>query len=469
MKTRFCPSPTGYLHLGNVRTALFSALLAMHEKGCFLLRIEDTDKTRSEEQFTKALIADLQWLDLHWQEGVEVGGDCGPYYQSQRQKMYDDFYHQLLAKKIAYPCFCTEEQLKLQRALQQKLGKPPRYAGTCKQLTEKEIAEKKAAGLKPVLRFALPENETIVFQDQVRGEQRFNTSDLGDFIIQRADGTAPFMYCNVIDDALMGITDVLRGEDHLTNTPRQIAILKALNLSVPSYGHIALIVGNDNSPLSKRHGSRSLRVLREEGFLPMAIVNYLARLGHYYGHDQFLSLTQLAQEFKIESLAKSPAKYNEQQLLFWQTQAVMQLSDTAFWKWVGDDIKNIVPRDKEAAFIAAIKPNVQFPKEVKNWAEGLFGELPEWNVEQQAIIQKAGKDYFSQAVIALEKFGVDAEKITAHLKENCGVKGKELFLPLRIALTGYEHGPDLRLLFSLMHIQTMKRRFERCSECVRAC
>lgn len=461
VKTRFCPSPTGYIHLGNVRTALFSALLAKHLKGCFLLRIEDTDKARSDEIFTHALIEDLRWLGLHWDEGVEVGGQLGPYQQSNRQPIYNDYYERLITIKKAYPCFCTEAQLSLQRTLQQKSGKPPRYSGACQRLTEADIQSKIAMGLVPTLRFRLPENETITFVDMVRGEQRFDSNDLGDFVIRRADGTAPFMYGNAIDDALMGVTHVLRGEDHLTNTPRQIAILQALGLPVPSYGHIALIVGADGSPLSKRHGSRSLRLLREEGFLPLAIVNYLSRLGHYYGHDQFLSIDELADQFKVESLAKSPAKYNEKQLLFWQTQTVAQLSDQAFWEWVGPSIQSIVPEDKQQSFVTIIKPNVQFPAEVKQWAEALFAELPEWSAEQEAVIQSAGKEYFSEALIALETYGADAEKITNHLKEKVGVKGKALFMPLRIALTGHEHGPDLGVLFSLISPKTMKRRFER--------
>src|SRR3990167_2979101 len=448
IKTRFCPSPTGYIHLGNVRTALFSALLAKHLKGCFLLRIEDTDKARSDEVFTHALIEDLRWLGLHWDEGVEVGGEFGPYHQSHRQNIYDDYYERLIAMKMAYPCFCTEAQLSLHRTLQQKSGKPPRYSGACRRLSETEIQNKIAMGIKPTLRFQLLENETITFEDLVRGEQRFNSNDLGDFEIRRADGTAPFMYGNAIDDALMGVTHVLRGEDHVANTPRQIAILKALSLPVPKYGHIALIVGPDGSPLSKRHGSRSLRALREEGFLPLAILNYLSRLGHYFGHDQFLSLDELAAQFKMESLAKSPAKYNEKQLLFWQTQTVSQLSDNAFWEWVGPSIQSIVPENKQHEFVAAIKPNVQFPLEVKQLAEALFAEFPSFNEQQEAVIQSAGKAYFSEAIIALEAHGKDAAKITTHLKEKVGVKGKALFMPLRIALTGHEHGPDLGVLFS---------------------
>lgn len=463
IKTRFCPSPTGYLHLGNVRTALFSALLAKHHDGCFLLRIEDTDKVRSDEVYTQALIDDLRWLGLYWQEGVAAGGDFGPYHQSQRQPVYDDYYERLIAMRSAYPCFCTEEQLGLQRVLQQKAGRPPRYAGNCHELTDVQVEEKIASGIKPTLRFRMPENETIIFNDIVRGEQRFSTNDLGDFVIRRADGTAPFMYGNAIDDALMEVTHVLRGEDHLTNTPRQIAILNALNFTVPTYGHIALIVGPDGSPLSKRHGSRSIRALRQEGFLPMAIVNYLARLGHYYGHDQFLTFDELAAQFKVESLAKSPAKFNEQQLLFWQTQTITQLSDTAFWDWAGESIQMIVPENKQHDFVETIKPNVQFPHQVKAWAESLFSESIQWNDEQQTMLQTAGKEYFTQAVVALELHGANADAVTAHIKEKCAVKGKALFLPLRIALTGHEHGPDLVKLFSLMDLEMMKGRFKKLS------
>lgn len=461
LKTRFCPSPTGYIHLGNVRTALFSALFAKKHQGCFLLRIEDTDLTRSEDTYTRALMQDLQWLGLQWDEGVDAPGDQGPYYQSQRQPIYDRYYGTLVEKGLVYPCFCTEAELALQRALQQKAGKPPRYPGTCRHLTVEECDAKLTAGIKPTLRFTIPDQDIITFTDTVRGLQTFKGSDLGDFIIRRADGTAPFMYCNAIDDALMGVNEVLRGEDHLTNTPRQIAILKALHLPVPNYGHIALIVGPDGSPLSKRHGSRSIHVLRDEGFLPLAIVNYLARLGHYYGHDTFLTLEQLAAEFKTESLAKSPAKYNEKQLLYWQNQAVSQLTEMEFYTWAGEAVAALVSQEKRTAFFEAIKPNVQFPSDVAAWARAFFDELVQLGSEEQVILDQAGKAYFTQAIIALDAFGANAEKIIEHLKETCGVKGKALFLPLRVALTGFQHGPDFAAIFSLMGVKTLKRRLER--------
>lgn len=460
MKTRFCPSPTGYIHLGNARTALFSALMAWHQQGDFLLRIEDTDQTRSDITFTRALMEDLRWLGLVWQEGADPGGEPGEYYQSQRQPIYDQFYEKLQAQKTAYPCFCTEDQLLLQRKLQQKSGRPPRYAGTCQHLAEADIQEKINAGLKPTLRFRMPTNTTIVFNDLVRGRQRFKSNDLGDFIIRRANGTAPFMYSNAIDDALMGVTHVIRGEDHVANTPRQMTLLKALELPTPCYGHISLIVGPDGSPLSKRHGSRSIRLLREAGFLPQAIVNYLARLGHFYGHDQLCDLSRLSDEFRVAALAKSPAQFTEQQLLFWQSQTIAALTEDQFWQWVGSGIQSKVPENSRSLFFETIRSNIQFPEDVQQWAQILFDELPEWHESHKSIIHDAGHDYFQQAIIALDHQGADIRQILAHLKTTCGVGGKKLFLPLRVALTGLEHGPELSIVFDLMDKKAIKRRLE---------
>ena len=458
IKTRFCPSPTGYLHLGNARTALFSLLYAKHENGIFLLRIEDTDRSRSTQEYADALMHDMRWMGLNWQEGAGVGGDFGPYYQSDRCKIYDEYFQKLLSLNRVYPCFCSEAELSLQRKLQQKSGKPPRYSGICKTLSDTVIAENMAQGLKPTLRFHMPQNEVISFNDLVRGEQKFACHDIGDFVVRRADGTTPFMFGNAIDDALMKVTVVLRGEDHLTNTPRQIAILKALGLPVPTYGHIALIVASDNSPLSKRHGSRSLQELRQEGFLPEAIVNYLARLGHYFGHDQFLNIDALAKTFRIESLSKSPAKFNEQQLLFWQTQAINNLSEIAFWNWTGKEIECVVPEQYRSKFIALIKPNIQFPLEVKQWAEALFNKIIDFNDVQKNILKRSPKNYFSQGLIAFEQYGSDVSKIINHLKEKLDIKGKELFQPLRIALTLHEHGPDLASLLLLINPDEIRNR-----------
>lgn len=452
VKTRYCPSPTGLMHLGNVRTALFNALFAKNQSGTFLLRIEDTDQERSDSRYTEIIQKDLHWLGLAWDEG--------PYYQSQRQTIYNDCYQRLQDTGLAYPCFCSEEQLALTRKIQRSSGKPPRYPGTCRSLSSKEIAEKMAEDIKPTLRFRVPEEERIEFDDLVHGRQTFYSGDIGDFIIRRADGTPPFMFCNAVDDALMGVTHALRGEDHLTNTPRQIMLLQALKLPVPTYAHIALIIGPDGSPLSKRHGSRSVEELRQAGYLPEAIVNYLARLGHYYGHDEFLSVAELAAEFKIEALNKSPAKFNPEQLQYWQKAAVMHLNTAAIWEWLGAEVRLSVPEHLREEFLQMIKPNVCYPSDVRYWIKIVFGNDLTMNEKNAAILKNAGADYFRVAVSALQQHGTNLEAITQHLREVLNLSGKSLYLPLRVAITGKIHGPELAQIIKLMKKSEVRRRLE---------
>ncbi len=455
MKTRFCPSPTGLIHLGNLRTALFCFLLAKSIGGSFLLRIEDTDFERSELRYSEQLQTDLLWLGLEWQEGPGHDQGRGPYFQSQRNNIYADYYERLLTTRVAYPCFCTEEELALVRKIQRSSGKPPRYPGTCQLLTQSVIDAKLKAGLKPALRFRVPSGREIVFMDFVRGEQRFKTDDLGDFIIRRNDGTAPFLFCNAIDDALMEVTHVLRGDDHVANTPRQILILEALGLPIANYGHIPMILGPDGSPLSKRHGSRSLVALREEGYLPLGINNYLARLGHFYGHDQLLSLEGLGQEFKIECLNTSPAKYNEEQLNYWQKKLVDQLTDQEVWQWLGGEIKSMVPGDLQPLFWETVKPNVLFPNDAKNWALIFFTPF---EIQQPITTHK---EYFGEALQAFLQHGPQAAKIFEHLKQRLALKGKELYMPLREALTGASHGPEMAKIMTLLEPAEIKSRLLR--------
>ena len=272
--------------MGNARTALFCALLATRDQGAFILRIEDTDAARSEPGLRRSqLREDLAWLGLHWQEGPDVGGAKGPYRQSERGAIYADYLQQLADKGEVYPCFCTAVELEMARKAQLAAGQPPRYAGTCARLGTAEIEARLAKGLKPALRFRVPEQGETVFEDLVRGRQVFAHRDIGDFIIRRADGSPAFFFSNALDDALMGITHVLRGEDHLANTPRQLLLLAALGLPAPRYAHLSLIVGQGGAPLSKREGGGSLRELRAEGLLPEALLNYLARLGHTYAEQ----------------------------------------------------------------------------------------------------------------------------------------------------------------------------------------
>ncbi len=448
------------MHLGNARTALFNALLARSQQGVFLLRIEDTDRTRSQAQFTEAMMRDLRWLGLDWQEGADAKGDAGPYWQSQRQGIYDDYYAKLEQQGLAYPCFCSESDLTLMRKLQRAAGKPPRYDGRCRSLTAAEIEEKVAAGEKAVLRFHVRSGQEILFTDLVRGEQRFKSDDIGDFIIRRTDGTSPFMYCNAIDDALMGVSHALRGEDHLTNTPRQLLILRALELPEPQYGHITLIVGDDGSPLSKRHGSQDIAQLWELGYLSDALNNYLARLGHHYADESFMSLQQLAENFHITSLNKSPAKFNLAQLQHWQKLAVMQIKPENAWHWLGEAVQQAVPADKQAEFAQVILPNILFPKEALQWAQILFDPALNYTEEMLAVMDGAGKDYFVALHAAWQTHGKEAKAIIQTLKDELKIKGKALFQPLRVVLTGQLHGPELAPLLALMLDACVEKRLQ---------
>ncbi len=456
-KTRFAPSPTGLMHLGNLRTALFNALLARRLSGSFLLRIEDTDAERSRAEFDAALGEDLLWLGLAWQEGPAVGGEHGPYRQSERADVYQHYYDALEQAGLVYPCFCSERELKLSRKAQRAAGKPPRYAGTCGHLNADEVAAKRAQGLESTLRFRVPRGEVVEFEDLVRGPQRFLTDDIGDFIIRRADGTPAFFFSNAIDDSRMGVTHVLRGEDHLTNTPRQLLLLRALDMREPSYGHISMIVGPDGSPLSKRHGSRSVRELRESGYLPAALLNYLARLGHHYEDNSLMSLEALAQGFELSQLGRAPARFDEAQLLHWQREAVAQADTATLLAWVGEE----VPPGQAERFVEAVRANIAFPHEMQQWSEVVFGDRAELDADGAAVMREAGADFFAAAREAYAASGGDYKAFIDGVKTRTGVKGKGLFLPLRLAFTGRPHGPELAPLLELLGSQRVDARLER--------
>lgn len=458
VRTRFSPSPTGRIHLGNARAALFSALYAAKNHGVFILRIEDTDVARSQEQYTEGLQDDLKWLDIHWQEGPGVGGDYGPYWQSQRQAVYDRFYQLLEEKNLVYPCFCTDQELLLSRKRQLSLGQPPRYAGTCLQLSAADIEARLQAGKEPAWRFKIPEHETITFEDLVKGPQQFKSDAIGDFIVRRADGTPPFLFCNAIDDATMEVTHVLRGEDHLTNTPRQIMILQALNLPIPQYGHLSLIVGDDGAPLSKRHGSFNIQDLRARGFIPEAIVNYLVRLGHSCDTQALLSVHDLAHHFSIDKLSRSPARFDLSQLMYWQKVAVQSLDNQIFWRWLGESIENQIPETMRPQFAAAIRGNIEFPADALMWARIFTHENVDIDPAELNIIREAGEQFFVEAEQAVDKYGTELSNVLADMKETLGVTGKKLFLPFRIALTGKTHGPELAQIAALLGQRKIKHR-----------
>src|SRR5258708_27625882 len=403
--TRFAPSPTGELHLGNARTALFNFLLAhsalaRHQAGRFLLRIEDTDTERSREQHTEALIAALRWLGMNWDAGPDQEYAKGLYRQSQRGALYARYFAELEKRGAVYPCFCTPLELEASRRAQLASGRPPRYAGTCRDLSAEQLQKKGLEGLSPTTRFKVPLGRRIEFVDFVHGPQSFLSDDIGDFVVRRADGTAAFFFCNAVDDADMGVTQVLRGEDHLTNTPRQLMILEALGLRTPSYGHISLIVGNDGSPLSKRHGATSVREYRERGYLPQAMTKHLFRLGHSTPEHGSLSLAQMAGAFDSSHLGRAPARFDEQQLHVWQKEAVHRLSSEEALRWLGP----IVPSGLDAAvlhaFIAAVLPNLVLPEDARAWVNIVFGDPPPLADAERQLVLEAGKSYFAAAAEA---------------------------------------------------------------------
>jgi glutamyl-tRNA synthetase len=450
--TRFAPSPTGSLHLGNARTAFFSHLWARKSGGRFILRIEDTDVERSQRHFRDELMADMRWLGLDWDEGPDIGGPSAPYCQAERGELYRSLFAQLEAGGQVYPCYCSAADLELSRKLQRMAGKPPRYAGTCRQFSAQQRAQREAQGLRPTLRFAVPSDKILEFTDVVHGPQRFLSNDIGDFIVRREDGSSAFFFCNAVDDSVMGVTHVLRGDDHLTNTPRQLMVLDALGMRHPEYGHVGLLVGADGAPLSKRHGSTSALEFRERGFLPVAILNHLFRLGHTSDVDGWLRAADMPAHFRPEHLGRAPARFDESQLAHWQKETVERMSAGQIAAWLG--------RDDSADFVELVRHNVVLPADATAWRTVVRGELPPLGQEEERVIAAAGPGFFSAATRAFDEAPTDLKLLTKILKERTGRKGADLFMPLRVALTGQSHGPELASLLKLMSPETARRRLK---------
>jgi len=472
VRTRFAPSPSGQLHVGNARTALFSALLAAHSGGEFILRIEDTDAERSHTQMEAGLMEDLRWLGLNWQEGPDVGGQHGPYRQSERGQIYQTYIDKLTKQGLTYPCFCTPAALAMSRKTQLATGKPPRYAGTCAHLTQAEIEARLTTGLKPALRFRVPEKGETVFEDLVRGRQVFAHNDIGDFVILRGDGSPAFFFSNAVDDALMGITHVLRGEDHLANTPRQLLLLQALGLQIPHYAHLSLLVGPDGKPLSKREGGSTLAALWGMGFSPTAVLNYLARLGHHYESNNVMIFAELAEAFDISRLGKSSAHFDLTQLRHWQSELISEIGDENFKADLlkskeGNRIKKLVPDDKWHDFIAFLKRDIKhslFPDEAAAYANMLYSERLNYDDVAKEVIHSATEKYYSAALASLVTKDHTYKQYTVALSEATGLQGRKLFMPLRAALTGLIHGPELDLIWEILGPDRVKQRLKAATE-----
>ena len=407
----------------------------------------------------RELFEDLRWLGLEWDAGPDVGGPHATYRQQQRRQIYEEWLAKLDASGLTYPCFCTPTELSIARKQQLAAGKPPRYAGTCRALTEEQRVDKLVSGKAAALRFRVPNGQVVRFVDLVHGEQRFNTDDIGDFIIRRADGSTAFFFSNAIDDALMGVTLVLRGDDHLTNTPRQMLLLQALELPIPRYAHVALLLGMDGAPLSKRHGDLSLRDLRKRGFLPSAVRNHLVRLGHTVATDGWLDDATMAKEFDLQRLGRAAAKFDEAQLHHWQKEAVAHLPTDELLKWIAGAVPSEIEPAKLETFATAIRRNIEFPSDAKLWAQIVFGSLPSASAEADAAIRDAGAGFFDEVNSVLAQTS-DFKQLAREVGQRTGKKGPAVYMPLRAALTGVTHGPELAPLFAILPMSEIRRRFD---------
>lgn len=458
IRTRFAPSPTGYLHLGNARTALFNRLFAGQHGGKFILRIEDTDTARSTKAFEESIMEDLHWLGIDWDEGPDHEGDFGPYRQSERVNVYNDYVHRLIVEDKAYPCYCTRDRLEELRQKQVRAGWPPKYDGRCRTLSKEE----RPKDIKPVIRFKSPE-KIVAFEDKVHKNVSFDSKVFGDFIIVGSDGIAAYNFAVVIDDALMEITHVIRGEDHLSNTPRQILLFEALGFSVPQYAHTPLILGHDRTPLSKRHGAASVKELRESGFLPEAITNHLCHLGFSPGKE-FLTYKEAVELFSLERLSKSPAIFDMERLKTFN-RAYIEKADTgrlvSLVKPYWGQILNLSPEDKKDISGEWLKNAVDAAKgeavTLKDIPDILLPFLQEPCLDEDAkkilnepyatVILKS----LSEEIEKADDLNADAYKeIMTLVKQKTGENGKRLFMPIRAALTGRLKGLELEKVFALL-------------------
>jgi nondiscriminating glutamyl-tRNA synthetase len=333
--------------------------------------------------------------------------------------------------------------------------------GTCRDLPPDQQERKRAAGIAPTTRFRVPSGKRIEFSDFVHGEQSFLSDDIGDFVIRRADGSSAFFFSNAVDDASMAVTHVLRGEDHLTNTPRQLMILEALGLSQPRYGHVSLLVGKDGAPLSKRHGDPSLRYYRERGFAADAITNHLFRLGHSTPEHGFLNLEQMARAFDANHLGRAPARFDEDQLKVWQKEWVHRTSVDVARKWLAGVIPAGLDERAVRAFVEAVLPNIVLPDDARDWASVVFGDLPPLAGDDEQVVKSAGSSYFSAAASAAAANDNDLKAIVDAVKAATGKTGAALYKPLRLALTGRTHGPELAPLLKAMPPGKARERLAR--------
>ncbi|WP_423063419.1 glutamate--tRNA ligase [Candidiatus Paracoxiella cheracis] len=456
VRTRFAPSPTGYLHVGGARTALFSWLFARKHGGTFILRIEDTDVERSTKESMDAILQGMEWLHLDYDEG--------PYYQSHRFDRYRDVIQQLLDSGHAYKCYCTKERLEALRTEQQKQKQKPRYDGHCRDLSPRESNEPY------VIRFRNPKEGMVTFEDMIRGTITISNNELDDLIIARTDGTPTYNLTVVVDDWDMKITHVIRGDDHINNTPRQINILKALGAELPQYGHVPMILGPDGKRLSKRHGAVSVLQYRQEGYLPEALVNYLVRLGWSYGDQEIFSRDEMIQYFDVNAISRSPAAFNPSKLIWLNQHYMKTLSPILVAEPLGDQLKKLgVDYHQGPSLEQVVALQAERTKTLEEMAERsiyFYQDLTGYD-------EKAARKHLTPDIAAALKITHDRiaaltnwdkeaiHQVIINVAEESGLKLGKLAQPIRVAVTGNTVSPPIDATLFLIGQQQVVDRLKR--------
>ncbi len=482
LKVRFAPSPTGPFHIGGARSALFNWLVARHADGTFLVRIEDTDLKRSTKESEENIKDSLKWLGMNWDEGIDVGGPHGPYRQTERLDLYKKEVQRLLDEGKAYYCYCSAEELEKSRKAQLDAGKTPIYDEHCRHLTEEEKARYEAEGRKPVVRLKVRKDGVFAFDDMVRGHVEFQAAGVGDFIIMKSDGIPVYNFAVVIDDAFMEVTHVIRAEEHLSNTPRQLAIYEALGYKPPKFGHISLILGEDHKKMSKRHGATSVTEYRNMGYLPEAVVNYLALLGWTpKGEQEIFTEEELIKQFSMKRVSSNDAVFDINKLNWINFQYMKKMDADQLYDLIvpflvkAGYVEESVTEEKKdwlKKVIWFMKDHIYFAGQAADELRFFFEDMPALTDEAILSIMKAetsGKllKAFIEDLKALETFDqAEIKKCFNACMKAQGIKGKAAYEPTRIALTGVTQGPGM---FEMMELFGREKTMDRLEAALAYC
>lgn len=452
VRVRFAPSPTGYLHIGGARTALYNWLFVRALKGVFILRIEDTDRTRSTEEAVKAILDGLEWLGIDWDEGPGVGGDFGPYFQTQRLNTYKEWSARLLKEGKAYYCFCTPEELAEQRRIAAEKKEAPKYNAKCRKLSKTEAEEQLKAGKVPVIRFRLPETGVTKVHDLIRGEVSFENEVLDDFVIIKSDGFPTYNFAAVVDDHLMKVTHVIRGDDHLSNTPRQILLYQAFGLTPPKFAHIPMIMGPDKARLSKRHGATSVIEYKDLGYLPEAVVNYIARLGWGFRDQEIFSRQELIEKFSIEKVQKTSAVFDVAKLNWLNAHYIKNADLDRIVELCMPLLKEAyedVDRDYAAKVVKCLMDRMKTIRDIVPLSEYFLNDnfKGDLNVKIKYLDKPGVKETVAKLREKLSRTSPftkeNIEKAFKGLAEESKVKLGEVIHPARALLTGRAESPGI--------------------------